>query len=596
MWINYLLLSIASLIGIAVLSFVANGMSVHKKKNFSLFNSLFASVFISAFLMFMPIHIVTGNSSVVGIIRAVFLSLFNSIQIFALGSEFTVITDSISYCPENISIIYQIWAGIIFILAPVFTFSFVLSMFKNLSAHLKYYRCYFKDVYVFSELNEKSIALATDIKNKEKKSVLVFTDVFEGNEERIYELTESAKMLGAICFKKDLLAVKLMKHSAAKHISVFAIGENETENLNQALRFIEEYRDRPNTNLYVFSTKIESELLLTAVDKGNIRVRRINEINSLINRILYENGEKIFESATVNDDGTKDISAVVVGMGGHGAEMVKSLAWFGQMDGYRIEINAFDKDNLAEEKFTAQAPELMSPDYNGVIVEGESQYTIKVHPRYDVESALFAKKIMELKKTSYVFVSLGNDDINVRTAVNLRMLFERIGIHPVIQTIVFNTQQKNSLCGIKNYRGQEYDIEFIGDLETSFSEKVIIDSELEADALKRHLKWGTEDEFWAYEYNYRSSVASAIHMKARIKCGIPGATKREDELTDEERDIIEVLEHRRWNAYMRSVGYVYSGSKDKASRNDLAKMHHNLVDFESLSESDKRKDSKVGSQ
>ena len=103
-----------------------------------------------------------------------------------------------------------------------------------------------------------------------------------------------------------------------------------------------------------------------------------------------------------------------------------------------------------------------------------------------------------------------------------------------------------------------------------------------------------DEDFWAYEYCYRSSVASAIHMKARKACRIPGADKKEDELTAAERDIIEVLEHRRWNAYMRSEGYIFSGSKDKASRNDLAKMHHDLVDFSSLSEEDKRKDSKVG--
>ena len=85
-------------------------------------------------------------------------------------------------------------------------------------------------------------------------------------------------------------------------------------------------------------------------------------------------------------------------------------------------------------------------------------------------------------------------------------------------------------------------------------------------------------------------------MKARIACRIPGAEKKEDQLTKEEQDIIEVLEHRRWNAYMRSEGYVYSGSKDKASRNDLAKMHHDLVDFSSLTEEEKRKDSKIGAE
>jgi hypothetical protein len=55
-----------------------------------------------------------------------------------------------------------------------------------------------------------------------------------------------------------------------------------------------------------------------------------------------------------------------------------------------------------------------------------------------------------------------------------------------------------------------------------------------------------------------------------------------------------VLEHRRWNAYMRSEGYVFSGSTDKKSRNDLAKMHHDLVNFADLSEEEKRKDSSVG--
>ena len=85
-------------------------------------------------------------------------------------------------------------------------------------------------------------------------------------------------------------------------------------------------------------------------------------------------------------------------------------------------------------------------------------------------------------------------------------------------------------------------------------------------------------------------------MEARIKCGIPGADKATGELTTEERNIIEVLEHKRWNAYMRAEGYVYSGSTDKSSRNDLAKMHHDLVDFETLSEKDKRKDSNVGNK
>ena len=110
------------------------------------------------------------------------------------------------------------------------------------------------------------------------------------------------------------------------------------------------------------------------------------------------------------------------------------------------------------------------------------------------------------------------------------------------------------------------------------------------------MKYGSEEDFWKYEYNYLSSVASAIHMRARIKCGIPGAEKAEDELTNEEKLSLAMLEHRRWNTYMRSIGYIYTGIRNKKSRSDLARMHHDLVDFKNLSEFDNDKDIRVGSK
>ena len=596
MWLTFLTLSVSCLILAAVFSFAINSRRVVNKKKFNLFNSLFAGVFVAAFFMFMPTYLSTAELSVIGGLRAVLLSIFNSIQVFTAGCEFGNVLENMAQCPEWLSIIYQAWISIIYVVAPMFTIGVVLSLFKNVSANLKYFRTYFKDVYVFSELNDKSIVLASDIKSKHIKAAIVFTDVFEDNEEKIYELIEQARDLGAICFKKDILVVNFKKHSESKSISFFTIGSNETENLNQSLKLIENYKDRDNTHIYIFSTKIESELLLTAIDKGKVKVRRINEVQSLVNRILYERGSIIFDSAREDTNGDKCISAVVVGMGNHGTEMVKALTWYGQMDGYRLEINAFEQDELAEKKFVALAPELMSSDYNGVYVEGEAQYQITIHPNVDVRTITFADKISKITNASYVFVALGNDDMNINTAVNLRMYFERIKIHPVIQAVVYNSQQRRALEGIENYRGQAYDIEFVGDVESSYTEDVIIDSELEEDALKRHLKWGKEEEFWTYEYNYRSSVASAIHMKARVQCGIPGADKKETDLSDEERTIIETLEHRRWNAYMRAQGYIFSGSTDKSSRNDLAKMHHDLVDYSSLTEEVKRLDSKVGTK
>lgn len=596
MWLSGLIISIAALILMGVISVAVNNSNYRKKHRFSLFNALFAGVFVSAIIMFYPVHISPMELDIGGVWRAFLLAVFNSMQLFAGGCEFAVVMDSINYCPDWLSIIYQVWAATLFVLAPVFTFGFVLSLFKNLSANAKYIASYFKDVYVFSELNERSLVLANDIKAKNKKAVIVFTDVFEENEESTFELIEEAKKLRAICFKNDILVVNFKRHSNQKTISFFAIGINETENLNQALKLVERYKERENTNLYVFSTNAGSELLLSSTDQSVVKVRRINEVQSLINRVLYDNGDIIFESACDNNEGAKDISAVVIGMGRHGTEMVKALAWFGQMDGYNLEINAFDKDPLAKEKFVALAPELMSDDYNGVVVDGEAQYKINIHVGFDVETISFADEISKIKNATYVLVALGDDEANIKAAVNLRMYFERIKIHPVIQAIVYNSQQKRALEDVKNFKGQGYDIDFIGDRESIYVVDVIIDSELEEDALQRHLKWGKEADFWNYEYNYRSSMASAIHMKARAKRGIPGAEKTTEELTPEEKNVIEALEHKRWNAYMRAEGYVFSGSTDKSSRNDLAKMHHDLVDFSSLTEEEKRKDSNVGAK
>ena len=305
---------------------------------------------------------------------------------------------------------------------------------------------------------------------------------------------------------------------------------------------------------------------------------------------MYERGHIIFDGAH-NNGNTKTISAVVVGLGNYGTEMLKTLSWYGQMDGYRLKINAFDKDSLAEEKFCAQAPELMDATYNGAEIAGTANYHIAIHSGMDVQTLSFAKEIRKITDATYVFVALGNDDQNISTAVMLRTYFERMGLHPAIHAVVKNAQQSKALEGIVNFRKQPYDVEFVGDIDSSFTEAVIIDHELEDEGLAIHMKWGAEEEFWTYEYNYRSSIASAIHMKARIHCGIPGAGKKEEDLTDGEKDIIAGLEHRRWNAYMRSEGYVHGDA-----RNDLAKVHHNLTDYSKLDGASKHKTQSVGTK
>lgn len=595
MWVDYYFY--LSLIVLAVGLFAATKLirTPYKRgRFFSPVKCILASAFVSAVILFIPIHLQQFANNFWGVVKSLLLSIHSTMRLFVLDGEFDgVIAFASGVSNEVVRAGYTLVAALLYVLAPTLTFGFVLSFFKNVSAYRDLLCRYASDVYVFSELNEQALVLAESIKSKNRRSLIVFTDVFENNEESIFELCEKAKELKAICFKKDIVDINWKFHSKSRHVSLFAIGENESENIEQSIKLVDYYGDLPNFRLFVFSASAESEVLFNTAVDGGMRVRRVNAIRSLINQTLYQNGYSLFENAI--DNGTqKLISVVLVGLGQYGTEMLRALSWFCQMDGYQVEINVFDKNPMAEEKFTMLCPELMSPERNGTSISGEAQYKITIHSGVDVESIKFSHCLKALSQVSHVFIALGDDAQNTKAAISTRILCERNNQHPRIQAIVHNPLKKKALETITDYRGHKYNIEFIGDLYSSYSEDVIIDSELESIALKRHLKWGKESDFWAYEFNYRSSIAAAIHLKMRVLCNIPGASKKEDELSQEERKIIEELEHRRWNAYMRAEGYIYSGSTAPESRNDLAKIHNDLVPFKLLSDEEKRKDSRVG--
>lgn len=556
------------------------------------------SVFLSLFIMHFALEISGEHEQDRGkIFTAVFVAIRDTIGTFVVDGDFAFYGENMPGMAAWMVPICSSIMSVMIIAAPIFTFGFVLSFFRNLNSMLRFTFRKKADIYMFTELNEKSLVLAKDIKKNNPRRVVVFCDVFENDDERSGELLAQAKRLDAIIFKQDILELNLKKHAKKGKMYFFVTGEDDTENINQTLGLIREYGDMENTNLYLFSDTASGELLLFNGKRYKMKVRRVNESLAMIQRTLYNEPASIFEHAhATTPEGDKIISAVIVGLGGYGVETLKTLVWYGQMDGYRLHIDAFDRDPDAEQRISYICPEVMSEKYNGVYVPGESYYKVAVHGGVRVGTSDFAKEISKMTEASFVLISLGNDDLNIETAVGMRMIFERMGIHPEICAVVHNSALSSCLKDLTNYRGQPYNIRFIGDLEDSYSEEVIMRGALETDALEIHCVGygGDEADFFAYEYNYRSSAASALHNKARIKLGVLGADLPPEQRTPEQELALMTLEHCRWNAYMRSIGYVYSGSENPSTRNDLAKMHHNLVCFDRLTQEDKDKDKYVG--
>ncbi len=575
-----ILLSIGCLLISSLLALCTSKL-LRKAKRLKPIYILLAGAFCATLLIMLYVD---HQPSVHGNKTTFFLAVLHSIQVMLLGYDFDLLYTAIPMSAAHASLAY-FYTSFLFFLTPLYTFGFVLSFFESITSYFRYLIHWRSDIYILSELSDKSLVLAKSIRKKDPKAIIAFMNLPSDNNGILFDQVREAKKWKTLSFRKSIGDVGLKFHSSKSKVVFFAIHENETANLEVALKLIDRFKQRSNTALYVFSTAKEGELLLDSIEKDQMKVRRVNKDRSLAYSVIQKH--PITDHFTLRD-GKKIISTLIVGLGGCGTELVKALLWCGQLPDYDLELNIIDKDPEAESVFRAMCPEIMK--LNGNTELGEAAYQINFYNGIDVRTHEFNRIVSSLSNTSMVYVSLGNDERNIETAIQLRILLERIGLYPVIRAIVYSdikykTLTHHTLC---NHQGKSYDIEMIGNIETRFSYDTITNEPLEQLALECHLRWANTPaekadairQFNEYEYFRNSSAATAIHEKYRMDAKLP-------------EDLASIIEHMRWNAYMRTEGYIFSGSVEKSTRNDRAKMHHNLHPFGLLNDEDIEKDKRI---
>ena len=123
---------------------------------------------------------------------------------------------------------------------------------------------------------------------------------------------------------------------------------------------------------------------------------------------------------------------LLIGLGSHGLEMLRTLLWFGQMDGYRLEINIIDRTDRVMDgqpplasRLAYEFPEIMR--YNHRQIEGDARYDIEIFGDMDIRSDAFEQLLAlngagegeegarrfemarRLRRTSTVFVMTGSE-------------------------------------------------------------------------------------------------------------------------------------------------------------------------------------------
>ena len=554
------------------------------------FHKWVLAVFFAGVILFLPYYWDYFQEDFVAfrVLKVILMSIHNTVRLFILDGDFEPIQHIVTHATvigdENWLTAaicgYGLHATVLYLLAPLMTAGFVLSLFKGIIDYVMYqYLSRADEVYLISELNERSIELAKDIlsekriselsqvegqegdskndkllavarkvkqrhakwKIEKKKRIIVFAEVFAKNEEKSFELVSQAKNLGAYCFKRDVADLGLKRRGVTKETiqKVYFISEEEDENVEQALIMIESCRKKekfntPNTHFYVFATTPESEVLLDFVDNGKMKIRRVNENKDLAICTLRDKENDIFAraipckhkpakicaAAKENNQKTifdrknlKLLRVLIVGLGNYGTELLKMLCWSTQMFDYVLEVYVFDKSGDAEARMSRVAPDLLAYSEEG---DGLTRpyYKIKFTSDADVTTGAFYKKLDEELPgaVTTVFITLGEDELNIQTAMGLRSYFgrkvqldaekkEQCGNVDTVEwqeTIpqIFSTvysEVKNRIFdrnkGLKNSESKDYGITFIGDMTKRYSLRFIEQNELVKDGEQVHCRY-----------------------------------------------------------------------------------------------------------
>ena len=526
-----------------------------------------AGIFLALFALFFPSESCSGVAQT---INSIIITIVRSIKVFGLNEDFFASEFDFGTLPLWFTALYIFLLNLLYLLAPLLTFGLILSVFSNIYSGFRLILSGMGKVYVFSGMNARSAILAEDIRKKDANAVIVFFNS---------ENSAFCMRNRIICFNNNITEINpfILRH--AKQLVFFICDDNESDNLSNAIKILNTVNEDPkctgdNIDLHYFSSLKKSVPLLNAIDKRDVRVRRINESQNFVYNFIFTNPILGYRNKA---DENKAINAAIVGMGQYGEEYLRAAVWSAQDPDYKLNINVFDIRNV-KQGLSVKYPELINTE--NLADKDEINYKVNFFDGADIFETCI-EDIPEMKSTNIVLVALGNDELNFEASIYLRECFERMNIKPDIFTVMSGMDLNgNNKINITDHKHNSYNVSFLT-CEDNYTYDRVMNTELERIGKRMHLMWSGDNpddkksSFYTFEYNYRSSIAASMFWEIRENLGM-NVEENEENLR---------LEHWRWNAYMRSEGFRYA-----EERNDMAKKHNCLVPFDKLDENVKKYD------
>lgn len=195
---------------------------------------------------------------------------------------------------------YDIHTSLLTVIAPILGYAVVLDVLTKVFPKLRYKLTMFRRHFYFSELNERSVALAESIVNENFKGfnrpLFVFTDSYvDDDNEKSAELLLKAKALGAVCLSDDILHLTPSPTVWEKYYFLMDLEEMNNLETLAALVTPKDFLKLKRTHIYVFyqndSYEYTERKLVGKLEEslGKLRVKEVEkEKEKIAKEIQYE--------------------------------------------------------------------------------------------------------------------------------------------------------------------------------------------------------------------------------------------------------------------------------------------------------------------
>jgi len=630
LWITFLIIgSIFILGGCIYLVFAYLNRGLDEKDYFGA--AIFE--FAAAFLLYYPVQLY-GNPNPVGT-----LSISNII--YGVLSTFvkTVSVSTGNGYDEAYFAAYPVfatWYGIVRAIAAILLLVFLSNSLitfalKSLRGSL-YSVNRAENVFLFSEYNEKTLAIAKSVANENNR---INNIVFIGNKANLKEKLQNAgteRLLDGILdnnflFLNDSLenVLKGIAKKKVKEVKLFLYSENEGDNIiaTRAVESVGEKYKGKNIDLRVFveinsapwsmfdksgkskaekDSDKEADSAKSLVTINYIRTEENFAYNNFFEcRLVDRHIEKSVENKQEKE---KNVKVLIAGYNERTLEIFKTIIWLLQIPDYRISIVLLD-DKDHKSVLQQMMPEIQ---LDGVYdFYGDAVYEI----RYVVVDSYQSIRVEEeLQKDAdsltYAFINIGDDLTNVYFAQRLNALLKRNGRKDdyLLQVNMLFTGKEIT----DNWNKDLFkEIRFVGDYEQTYSYEFITNSRFEKLSEAVHIKRQefkkeknkdhkkqTWEEYCNNEYNRHQVYSRTLNLWYKYLVIKHNPSLSYDVLSTTEW---KNYEHMRWNLFQRVNGIrncpdIIKNSKgaiDKELRT-VARVHVDLVEFDMLSQEEKDKD------